>query len=251
MEATRELQEGHQRMLVLLDKLFCEANLVLPSGGFCLDKDKLIVGFNNFWSAKLCAGLETFFGRSSVADLGAGLGHYGRCFLRNTAGMLTHSNKEQLDDLNKDYLSQMNQAGLLGAPQVIKSWNGWDAAANIDEITNGRIKSVDLSSPVDLGGPFDWVMSLEVGEHIPRSGQKNFIDNLVKHACLGVVVSWAVPGQPGHSHVNCRTNDYIKQEMVARGMVVDEAAEVKLRNQSDLQHFKNTLMVFKFPKKIC
>lgn len=246
----RELQEGHQRTLMLLNKLFCEANLVLPSGGFCLDKDKLIVGWNYYWSAKLCAALETLFGSSTVADLGAGLGHYGRCFLRNTEGILVHPNTEDIDYINKEYHNKMEEAGLNGTSQVIKSWNGWDGAANIDEFTGGKIAYVDLSSPVNLGGPFDWVMSLEVGEHIPQSGEKNFLDNLVKHACVGVVLSWAVLGQPGHGHVNCHSNDYIRKEMLSRGLVTDKVA-VKLRAMVDIAHFKNTLMVFRYPKKRC
>ncbi|XP_069195056.1 uncharacterized protein [Procambarus clarkii] len=200
----------------------------------------------------LCAGLEQLFGNTTVADLGAGLGHYGRCFLRRSEGILNHPNKVEIENINKDYTNLMKNAGLSGTPQVIKSWNGWDGAANIDEFTNGRIASADLSSPATLGGPFDWVMSLEVGEHIPESGEKNFLDNLVKHACVGVVVSWAVPGQVGHSHVNCRSNDYVRREMTARGLESDKLAEVKLwKNVDQLTYFKNTLMVFRYPKKRC
>nr|XP_045604921.1 uncharacterized protein LOC123762454 [Procambarus clarkii] len=243
---------GHQRMVVLVNKLLCEAKQVLPSGGFCLDKIKLVVGGNQMWSGQLCAGLEKLFRESTVADLGAGLGHYGRCFLRKTEGILTHPNKVEIENINKEYLQLMSQAGLSGTRQVIKSWNGWDGAANIDEFTNGRIASVDLASPVNLGGPFEWVMSLEVGEHIPESGERNFLDNLVKHACVGVVLSWAVPGQNGHSHVNCRTNDYVKTEMAARGLEWDKEASMKLRENVDqLTYFKNTLMVFRYSKRRC
>nr|XP_045598256.1 uncharacterized protein LOC123758114 isoform X2 [Procambarus clarkii] len=200
----------------------------------------------------LCAGLEQLFGNTTVADLGAGLGHYGRCFLRRSEGILNHPNKVEIENINKDYTNLMKHAGLSGTPQVINSWNGWDGAANIDEFTNGRIASADLSSPATLGGPFDWVMSLEVGEHIPESGEKNFLDNLVKHACVGVVLSWAVPGQGGHSHVNCRSNDYVRKEMAARGLESDKLAEVKLRKNVDqLTYFMNTLMVFRYPKKRC
>ncbi|KAK8723906.1 hypothetical protein OTU49_011597 [Cherax quadricarinatus] len=145
----------------------------------------------------------------------------------------------------------MEEAGLNGTPQVIKSWNGWDGAANIDEFTKGKIASVDLSNPVNLGEPFDWVLSLEVGEHIPKSGEKNFIDNLVKHSCVGVVLSWAVLGQGGHAHVNCHSNDHVRKEMLARGLVTDEVAEEKLRSLVDISYFKNSLMVFKYPKKRC
>ena len=31
-----------------------------------------------------------------------------------------------------------------------------------------------------------------------------FLDNIVRHARIGVVLSWAVPGQGGFHHVNGR-----------------------------------------------
>nr|XP_053654821.1 uncharacterized protein LOC128703960 [Cherax quadricarinatus] len=145
----RELQEGHQRTLMLLNKLFCEAKLVLPSGGFCLNKDKLIVGGNYMWSAKLCVGLETLFGSSTVADLGAGLGHYGRCFLRNTEGILVHPNTKDIDYINKEYLNKMEEAGLNGTSQVIKSWN--DSTPGVECIAAGEPGQVWTCSEIRKG----------------------------------------------------------------------------------------------------
>ena len=51
------------------------------------------------------------------------------------------------------------------------------------------MKRLDLAKEFDLGLRFDWVISLEVGEHIPEQYEGTFLENLVKHACKGEVKS--------------------------------------------------------------
>ncbi|KAG7156863.1 hypothetical protein Hamer_G024104 [Homarus americanus] len=216
-EELKKVMEATQRNRIMINKMHCAAKQVLPSGGFCIDKNKLLV----------------------VGDLGAGLGHYGQCFLRLAKPLVISANMSEIKLMNQTFYKKMSESRLLGTPQVIKSWQA------------GNIGVVDLMIPVDLGRKFDWIMSLEVGEHIPKAGEKNFIDNLVKHACVGVVLSWAVPGQGGHSHVNCRTNDYVKDQMAKRGLESDQETEYKLRGPVELDYFKNTLMVFRFVKRKC
>lgn len=63
--------------------------------------------------------------------------------------------------------------------------SGWDGAANIGVLSKGMIESLDLADPVDLQRRFDWVMSIEVGEHIPAKAEGVFMDNLARHACKG------------------------------------------------------------------
>lgn len=53
-----------------------------------------------------------------------------------------------------------------------------------------------------LGARYDWVLSLEVAEHLPRSMEPVFVFNLDRHAKEGVVLSWARKGQGGSHHVN-------------------------------------------------
>ena len=36
---------------------------------------------------------------------------------------------------------------------------------------------------------------LQVAEHIPAQHERTFLENIYRHAALGVVLSWAVPGQ--------------------------------------------------------
>ncbi|XP_027209565.2 uncharacterized protein [Penaeus vannamei] len=251
MKRLTNLEEDRRETRHLLNLLFCRVLKVLPSGGFCLDSKRLFSGGNEMWDGELCKALEELFGYSSVGDFGAGLGHYGRCFLRHHENLIQHENRVEQLRMSTTYKSEMRKAGLLKAPQVIKSWNGWDGAANIGVLSKGMIESLDLADPVDLQRRFDWVMSIEVGEHIPAKAEGVFMDNLARHACKGVVLSWAVPGQDGHNHVNTRSNEYVKSKMADRGLVADVETEKRIRKAVKIGWFKDTIMVFRFPKERC
>lgn len=110
----------------------------------------------------------------------------------------------------------------------------------------GQVK--DLSQRFDLGKKFKCVMSLEVGEHIPEEFEQAFLDNIANHREqdeLGLIIlSWAVPGQDGDGHVNCRSNDYIMQQMQDRGYYLLDDSTRQLRKAASLWWFKNSLMVF-------
>jgi len=55
---------------------------------------------------------------------------------------------------------------------------GFDGNPNTPELTNNLCEVLDLSVPKKFDEPFDWVMSLEVGEHLPPQYEDIFIDNL-------------------------------------------------------------------------
>ncbi|XP_069995896.1 uncharacterized protein [Penaeus vannamei] len=245
------MDKVQQEILDYIDRLYCNAFDVMPSGGFCVDDSKAFSGGNFLWDGWLCRALEDLFGSANVADFGAGLGHYGQCFLRSYKSFVETEDEGEKAEMAGNFAREMAAANLTGRGQVVRSWKGWDGAANIARLSRGRIGRLNLARRVDVGARFDWVLSLEVGEHIPRAFEGVFMDNLVKHACTGIVLSWAVPGQDGHHHVNTRENEYIKASMAERGLVADEEAERKLRDTASLPWFKNTLMVFKFPKKKC
>ncbi|XP_042865378.1 uncharacterized protein LOC122248974 isoform X2 [Penaeus japonicus] len=245
------VERSLNRTKQLIDNIYCSIADVLPSGGFCLTDKHIFTGHNEAWDGKLCGALEDLFGYASVADFGAGLGHYGRCFLRYDGNFLVHGNDLERASMIRFQRQQMRKANLDQKPQVIRSWKGFDGAANIEKMTDGKIKELELGKPVDLGTRFDWVMSIEVGEHIPAENEDVFMDNLVKHACKGVVLSWAVPGQPGHHHINNRRNDYIINKMEKRGMIHDQQTQTHIRTVIYAHWLKNTLMVFRFPNEKC
>jgi cyclopropane fatty-acyl-phospholipid synthase-like methyltransferase len=122
---------------------------------------------------------------------------------------------------------------------------GFDGNPNTPELTNNLCKVLDLSVPIQFDEPFDWVMSLEVGEHLPKQFEDIFIQNLHKNNKYGIVLSWAIIGQGGHGHFNEQNNDYIKSKICKLGYINDIESENKLRQNSSLRWFKNTIMVFR------
>ncbi len=122
---------------------------------------------------------------------------------------------------------------------------GYDGNPDTPALTGGYGQVADLSQVIDLGKTYDWVLSLEVGEHLPKEFEENFIKNLHQHNTKGIVLSWAVKGQGGYGHFNCQNNDYIKEIMADYGYENDLVAETMLRTEAMLSWFKNTIMVFR------
>lgn len=161
-------------------------------------------------------------------------GHYddpGLC--RALFGLFTGCSVLDLGCGNGYYLQEFRRAGIV--------CQGVDGNPDTQ---HGRV--FDLAFPQDLG-EWDWILSLEVGEHIPAEFEEVYLGNLVRHAGKGVVLSWAVPGQEGHGHVNCHSNDWVLEQMAARGFWSDLGMTLLLRRAATLPWFPHTLMVFRRP----
>jgi SAM-dependent methyltransferase len=178
----------------------------ISSTGFWLDDSKE----HHTFDEALAAELVSLFQSKAVVDLGCGPG---------------------------SYVSALRQAGV--------DCDGYDGNPNTESLSEGLCKIQDLSVPFELERMYDWVLSLEVGEHIPQQFEAVLLDNILRHAREGVVLSWGLPGQKGWGHVNLRENRYIKNYFRSRGFTNDVAVEQSLRDKSSLVWFKGTLMVFR------
>lgn len=123
--------------------------------------------------------------------------------------------------------------------------DGYDGNPHTPEFTKGICQVQDLSQPFQLDKTFDWVMSLEVGEHLPQQYETIFIENLMRHAKKGILLSWAVKNQGGTGHFNEQDNDYIKAIFAKYGYINDLEAEKKLRDKAQCCWFSHSLMVFR------
>ncbi len=139
-----------------------------------------------------------------------------------------------------DYVNHFIQKGI----QAV----GYDGNPVTEDASGGTCFILDLSNPVDLHQRYDWVMSLEVGEHLPKQYETIFIENLVRHVKDGLILSWAIKGQGGTGHFNEQNNDYIKKIFADMGWYNDLEAECHLRESAAVHWFKNTVMVFRPPK---
>jgi len=109
-----------------------------------------------------------------------------------------------------------------------------------------HIVEIDLTNPVrhiDKG----IVISLEVGEHIPKEFMNVYLDNITTACNSYLITSWAIRGQAGFGHVNCLDNHEIIPEIEKRGfkLMEKETEEVRSIDLSEAPWFKNTLLIFK------
>ncbi|BDA40977.1 hypothetical protein COCOBI_01-6320 [Coccomyxa sp. Obi] len=212
-----KLREEAKLLRKQLGAISCRCDDLGPSGGFCLDVEHPSKGGNDYMDNDLVKELHSLYDGHSVLDLGCGLGQYGEA-LR-----------------------------LLGI-----DWTGYDGAEHVEEATKGLVQFMDLSKPHWLGKQYDWVMSLEVGEHLPSEVTSTFVGNLLRHAKCGLVLSWALPGQGGHHHVNELSNaDVISMIEEGSELRFDRGKTAMLRAHASVAWFKNTLMVFDGHGKNC
>jgi SAM-dependent methyltransferase len=111
------------------------------------------------------------------------------------------------------------------------------------------IWSVDLTHPFRVDPPGN-ALCLEVAEHVPAEREAVFLDNVCSAVALDgiLVMSWAVRGQGGEGHVNCRNNAEAVDRIRDRGLAWDEDATAFARSvidESECPWFRSTLLVFR------
>ena len=128
---------------------------------------------------------------------------------------------------------------------------GYDGAGDVETYTLGLLYWFDLTQP--LNNPVtDWVMSLEVGEHIPSKYEGMFVRNLHMHNCKGIILSWGVIGQKGVNHINNHSNEYVSSIFDELGYKRDADLETLLRcEDKDHRWFQKSVMVFRRKKPVC
>ena len=152
----------------------------------------------------LARGLSGLFAGKSVGDFGAGFGRY---------------------------VEEIRKYG------QVSSIVGYDGMPDVEKSSKGLVRRVDFTSEVGSGIPvFDWVLSLDVGEHIPPEKEDVFITNVCSHSREGAVVSWAESGRGGH--VITRMSELWSLDL-------DPSETESLRMSAGFKHFKKAVMLFK------
>jgi hypothetical protein len=162
----------------------------------------------HFDDAGLAAALQELFRGKSVIDFGCGTGFY------------------------------------VDAIRSVGTCRGYDGNPCTPELASAACDILDLSRPVDVGAA-DWVLSLEVAEHIPRQFEDVFIDNLHRHNSEGIVLSWAAVGQGGRGHFNERDEEYVIGRFVDLGYQLDGAVTSELRHAATLEWLRRNVLVFR------
>jgi hypothetical protein len=198
---------------------------IQTSGGWLYDESVIAahhVAFDDGFGTALVA----FLGSSSIYDIGAGVGQLGRLL----------ENKQ----------APVDYAGFDGGNNIESMWGKTTPMRGDPYHVVPEICWIDAAVPVTLPER-DWVLSIEVGEHIPLEYEAQFIDNLVGICTTGVIMSWAVPGQGGRGHINEKTNAYLVDEMRKRGFEYDIAQTTLFRKSvsGGTKWLRGSLMVFR------
>ena len=164
----------------------------------------------------------------SLLDVGAGTGMYGAHFHSLRADPSRGSRK-------------------VDAPE----WTGFDGSPDIENYTRTKGPPGSLTLQADLCDPsltlptLDWAMSLEVGEHLPTHCLANYLRLLDAGNRRGLFLSWAVPGQSGHCHINTRAPAVVVATLAVLGYEYAVNDTLRARSEANTNWFKNTLMVFR------
>jgi hypothetical protein len=87
----------------------------------------------------------------------------------------------------------------------------FEGAPGIEDATRGFVRYADLSAPLAFGAS-QWVLCLEVAEHLPRAHTAQLLANWHAHNTLGLVISWSM-AKAGNGHVNPRPHSWVKQTL--------------------------------------
>ena len=113
---------------------------------------------------------------NSVIDIGCGHGYWLREFqLLGTS---------EIQGIDGDYISKDSLA-----------------------IPPSKFTAYDLNTPLIVERQYDLAMSIEVAEHLNPESSNHFVESLCKLSNI-VLFSAAIPGQPGHCHINANWPDF-------------------------------------------
>jgi len=150
----------------------------------------------------------------AIGDFGAGGGHYSKW---------------------------LNETGLVEA----FAFDGTHQAA---ELTDGLVQEVNLVQEMRLWRSFDWILCLEVGEHVPKQYAPTLLANLKRHSSKGLVMSWSDDWE-GIGHVNCLSrSEFVDFVQESTGFVLDEDATEVVRQGCEIDYIARTLAVFRAPR---
>jgi SAM-dependent methyltransferase len=112
------------------------------------------------------------------------------------------------------------------------SWTGVDGDFTLKDKENIIIHDFSIAE-LDLEQEFDLAWSSEFLEHV----DEKYIDNYMPLFASAkiVVATAALPGTPGHHHVNCKDLDYWIKVFGRYDMIYDELETKNLKRISDMR----------------
>lgn len=136
------------------------------------------------------------------------------------------------------YSKWLNDTGLVQA-------FAFDGTPEINHISPG-VLYMNLNDPeMKLWRKFDWILCLEVAEHIPAIHTTTMLQNLDRHAQTGIIMSWSADME-GIGHVNCMKEEefhaLVEKTIPFR---VDHEATKLIRSLCTVDYIQRSATVFK------
>jgi hypothetical protein len=203
-EDAAKLQEVHVKALLACASSLHDGSSILKDGGWCYDKAESWLAPDKVQKqtdVDMHSDVDFYLPKHHVLADQVMVSVLAEKILLRHDGTCCHS----LTDLGAG-VGQFGHALKARLPQL--EYRGYDGAGNIEDFTNNYVSFADLVLPLHAKRT-DWVMSSEVGEHIPHKYEAQVIANIHALNCKGVVLTWGVVKQPGHGHINCHSNDYL------------------------------------------
>lgn len=150
---------------------------------------------------------------ATVGDMGAGTGEYARW---------------------------LNDTGLVTA-------YAFDGSQDIELLTKKKVTYVNLVTNVRKDLKYDWIMLMEVLEHIPSELHGIFFQNINTFAKDGILMSWAPPQYPPIGHTNPLEESEVFKVIFQHlpDFVIDHDSSAILRAKSKVGWVKNSLHVLR------
>ena len=149
---------------------------------------------------------------NSVIDIGCGHGHWLREFqLLGT---------RVIHGIDGDYISKDSLA-----------------------ISPSSFTAYDLNSPLKVESHYDLAISIEVAEHLNPKSSDHFVESLCKLSNI-ILFSAAIPGQPGHCHINANWPDFWANRFGQHGYIGFDFIRPKIWHKEELLlcHRQNIVM---------
>lgn len=127
---------------------------------------------------------------------------------------------------------------------------GYEGTPGIKQIAvSPNVYEYDITIPMGNLGPLHTSLCIEVMEHLLPTQEDAALQNITAN-CNLLILSWAVEGQAGHGHNNCRNAEYVFAKLKKYGFKPDVALTTSAREAAAgtdpyMQFFRQSLYVFK------
>eukprot|EP00928_Gymnodinium_smaydae_P081309 TRINITY_DN64857_c0_g1_i1.p1 TRINITY_DN64857_c0_g1~~TRINITY_DN64857_c0_g1_i1.p1 ORF type:complete len:488 (-),score=47.51 TRINITY_DN64857_c0_g1_i1:20-1483(-) len=154
---------------------------------------------------------DVFTRGDRIADIGAGSGHY------------------------SNWLNATGRFSSLA----------FDGTTSISELTDNAIGHLNIVStlPPWMVSAFDWVLNLEMIEHIPAQFEGTVLANLASMCKKGAIISWSEDAM--HQHPNAQKFEYVHDALLRVGLQIDWQATAKLRADTTVAHIQKSVAVYR------